>query len=310
MFTVRPYAPADAGAWDALVGRSRNGNFLHLRGYMDYHAERFVDASLVIERDGDIEAVFPANLRGTEVVSHAGLTYAGLIATPALRAESTLSVFQQVGDHYRALGVERIVYKAIPHVFHQSPAEEDLYALHRLGARLKRRDISSVISLQDPFHFTDGRKQSIGKARKAGVRIQTGGDIAEFHALLTETLRKHHAVPTHNLQELRLLQSRFPQNIVLHEAHVGDELHAGVLVYDFGKAVHTQYMASSEDGRRSEALSFLLAELINTVYADRKYFSFGISSEEEGTQLNSGLIAQKEYFGARAVVHDFYEWVL
>ena len=277
---------------------------------MDYHADRFVDTSLVIERDGDIEAVFPANQRGNEVVSHAGLTYAGLITTSALRAESTLAVFQALGDHYRALGVERIVYKAVPHVFHRSPAEEDLYALHRLGAKLKRRDISSVVSLQDPFHFTDGRKQSISKARKAGVRVQVGGDVAEFHSLLTETLRKHHAVPTHSLQELRLLQSRFPQNIVLHEARVGEVLHAGTLVYDFGKAVHTQYMAASEAGRRSEALSFLLAELINSIYADRQYFSFGISSEEEGTQLNGGLIAQKEYFGARAVVHDFYEWVL
>lgn len=310
MFTVRPYAPSDAGAWDALIGRSRNGNFLHRRGYMDYHADRFVDTSLVIERDGDIEAVFPANLRGNEVVSHAGLTYAGLIATPALRAESTLAVFRAVGDHYRALGVERLVYKAIPHVFHRCPAEEDLYALHRLGAKLKRRDISSVISLQAPFHFSEGRKQSISKARKAGVRIQVGDDVAEFHSLLTEALRKHHAVPTHSLQELYLLQERFPRNIVLHEARVGNALHAGALVYDFGRAVHTQYMASSEDGRRSEALSFLLAELINSTYADRQYFSFGISSEEDGTHLNGGLIAQKEYFGARAVVHDFYEWVL
>jgi hypothetical protein len=310
MFTVRPYAQADAGAWDALVDRSRNGNFLHLRSYMDYHADRFVDASLVIERDGGIDAVFPANLRGNEVVSHAGLTYAGLIATSALRAESTLSVFHAVGDHYRARGVERIVYKAVPHVFHRSPAEEDLYALHRLGATLKRRDISSVISLQDPFHFTDGRKQSISKARKAGVCIQTNDDVTDFHALLTDTLRKHRAVPTHSLCELRMLQSRFPQNIVLHEARVGDVLHAGVLAYDFGTVVHTQYMASSEDGRRSEALSSLLAELINNTYSDRKYFSFGISSEGNGTRLNGGLIAQKEYFGARAVVHDFYEWVL
>jgi hypothetical protein len=293
-----------------MIGRSRNGNFLHQRSYMDYHADRFVDTSLVIERNGDIEAVFPANLRGSEVVSHAGLTYAGLITTPALRAESTLGVFHAVGDHYRALGVERIVYKAVPHVFHRSPAEEDLYALHRLGAKLKRRDISSVISLRESFQFSEGRKQSISKARKAGIRIQTGGDVAEFHSLLSETLRKHRAVPTHSLQELRLLQTRFPQNIVLHEARMGDALQAGVLVYDFGKVVHTQYMASSEDGRRSEALSFLLAELINSTYADRCYFSFGISSEENGTQLNGGLIAQKEYFGARAVVHDFYEWML
>ena len=34
---------------------------------------------------------------------------------------------------------------------------------------------------------------------------------------------------------------------------------------------------------------------------------FGISTEEGGTVLNRGLIDYKEGFGARAVVHDFYE---
>ena len=310
MFTVRPYTPSDAEAWDSAVERSRNGNFLHRRRYMDYHADRFIDQSLVIERDGEVEAVFPANQRDNDIVSHGGLTYAGLIATSALRAESTLSVFQALGDHYRALGIERIVYKAVPHVFHRLPAEEDLYALHRLGAKLKRRDISSVISLQEPFQFNECRRRSIKKARNAGVRVQTANDVPAFHALLTEALRKHDVAPTHSLQELLLLQERFPQNIVMHEARVGDALHAGTLVYDFGKVVHTQYLASSEEGRNSGALSFLLSELINNTYADRQYFSFGISSEDEGHQLNSGLIAQKESFGARAVTHDHYEWVL
>jgi hypothetical protein len=97
---------------------------------------------------------------------------------------------------------------------------------------------------------------------------------------------------------------------VLHEARREDALLAGVLVYDFGSVVHTQYMAASEEGRRLDALSFLLAELIGGIYADRAYFSFGISTEQEGRVLNGGLIAQKEYFGARAVVHDFYEWQL
>jgi hypothetical protein len=310
VFTVKPYTPSDATAWDSVVERSRNGNFLHRRRYMDYHAERFLDQSLLIERDGEIEAVFPANRQGDEIVSHGGLTYAGLIATDALRAESTLDVFQALGNHYRTHGAERIVYKAVPHVFHRFPAEEDLYALHRLGARLKRRDISSVISLREPFHFNECRRRSIKKARNAGVRVQLSDDVMAFHALLTETLRRHDAVPTHSLQELQLLHDRFPRNILLHEARRRDALQAGALVYDFGNVVHTQYLASSEDGRRTGALSLLLSELINSTYADRHYFSFGISSEEEGRQLNGGLIAQKESFGARAITHDHYEWVL
>lgn len=310
MFTIRPYVPADADAWDALVGRSRNGNLLHRRGYMDYHADRFVDASLVVERNDEVVAVLPANIRDGMVTSHAGLTYAGLIASHALRAESTLAVFEQMGSHYRAQGVARVIYKAVPHVFHAYPAEEDLYALHRLGARLIRRDLSSVIALQEPFHFTQGRRHAIAKAGKAGVVVRNQADPTEFHALLSDVLRRHDASPTHDLVELRLLQSRFPDQIVLHEARMGRDLLAGVVVYDFGRTVHTQYMAASDAGRRLDALSFLLAELIGGVYADRRYFTFGISTEHEGRDLNTGLVAQKEYFGARAVVHDFYEWPL
>ncbi|GAB3787989.1 GNAT family N-acetyltransferase [Dyella agri] len=310
MFSVRPYAAADARAWDALVDRSRNGNFLHRRGYMDYHADRFVDQSLIVERQGEAVAVFPANIHGKVVTSHGGLSYAGLIATHDLRAESTLAVFGQIAGHYRALGVERVVYKAVPRIFHAYPCEEDLYALHRLGAQLRRRDLSSVIALREPFHFTPGRRRAVNKARKSGISLQTGADPEDFHTLLTDVLRQHDARPTHSLAELRLLQARFPQHIVLHEARRDGVLLAGALVYDFGRTVHTQYLAASEEGRHVNALSLLLAELIGGVYANHGFFSFGISTEHEGRVLNGGLVTQKEYFGARAIVHDFYEWTL
>jgi hypothetical protein len=310
MLTLRPYAAADAAAWDALVDRSRNGNLLHRRGYMDYHADRFVDRSLVVERGGEFVAVFPANVQDRAVTSHGGLTYAGLIASHALRAESTLALFEQIGNHYRALGVQRVIYKAVPHVFHAFPAEEDLYALHRLGARLARRDLSSVIALQEPYRFTPGRRRAVTRAKRAGIDVQTNADPAGFHRLLSEALRRHDAVPTHSLAEMRLLQSRFPQHIVLHEARRDGALLAGVLIYDFGHVVHTQYLAASAEGRQLDALSLLLAQLIEHTYASRRHFSFGISTEQQGQVLNAGLVAQKEYFGARAVVHDIYEWPL
>ena len=310
MFTVRRYEPSDAAAWDALVMRSRNGNLLHRRGYMDYHAHRFADASLVIERGGDIVAVFPANRQQDMISSHGGLSYAGLITGHELRAEATLAVFGDIRDFYREAGITAVHYKAVPHVFHAYPAEEDLYALHRWGAHLVRRDLSSVIPLREAHALTQGRKAAGNKARNAGVVRQEGRDPAAFHALVVEVLQRHDATPTHSLLELRLLQGRFPRQIVLHEARREGELLAGVLVYDFGHAVHTQYMAVSSEGRRVDALSFLLVELIGSVYADRTHFTFGISTEQGGQVLNGGLVAQKEFFGARAVVHDIYDWVL
>jgi hypothetical protein len=311
MLTLRAYAPADAPQWNAVVEHSRNGNFLHSRGYMDYHADRFADGSLMVLRNDEAMAVFPASIEHGVASSHGGLSYAGLISTRALRAEWALEALERIGEHYRAQGMERIVYKAVPHVFHAYPAEEDLYALHRLGARLQRRDVSSVIALREPFEFSDGRKRAVNKARKASIELKLGHEMADFHALLSEVLRSRHDVaPVHSLAELRLLQSRFPGQIVLHEAREAGVLLAGALVYDFGRVVHTQYLAASEAGRECNALNLLLAELVERRYADRHYFSFGISTEQQGRVLNGGLITQKEYFGARAVVHDFYEWEL
>jgi hypothetical protein len=310
MLAVRAYAPTDARAWDALVAQSRNGNLLHRRDYMDYHADRFVDASALVEREGELVAVLPANIQGDTVSSHGGLTYAGLISGQSLRAEATLGVFEQLAAHYRTLGAQRLIYKAMPKVFQSYPADEDLYALHRLGARLQRRDLSSVIPLRDAMGFAHARKRAVDKARKEGIRTRRANDPEAFHALLCEVLQRHSAVPTHSLAELRLLQGRFPEHIVLHEALLDEVLLAGVLIYDFGRVVHTQYLAVSDDGRRLNALNLLLAELIETTYATRRQFSFGISTEQQGQVLNSGLVAQKERFGARGVVHDIYEWPL
>jgi hypothetical protein len=310
MLDTRPYRTVDAPAWDAFVERSRNGNFLHRRGYMDYHADRFADASLVVTRDEEWVAVLPAAIRDDTVSSHAGLTYAGLISSRTLRAEDALHAFDRIGEHYRALGARRLVYKAVPHIFHAYPAEEDLYALQRAGARLVRRDLSSVIALREPYRYSSVREKSVVRAKKAGIRVAAGDDCTSFHALLEHVLRRHDAVPTHTLAELQLLRSRFPQQILLYEARADGELLAGVVAYDFGRTVHTQYLAASDAGRRSDALSLLLAWLIGEVYADRHYFSFGVSTEQEGRVLNVGLVTQKEHFGARAVVHDVYEWML
>ncbi|MFO3704189.1 GNAT family N-acetyltransferase [Xanthomonas codiaei] len=310
MYSVRPYRAGDASAWDALVASSRNGNLLHRRGYMDYHADRFADASLLVERGGEVIAVFPASVQGGCVSSHAGLTYAGLVSSMAMRAGAALQVFEQIATHYRAAGAQEIVYKPVPHVFHAYPAEEELYALHRVGAQVYRRDLSSVIALRQPFAFSAERRRSIAKARKAGVQVQTTSSLEAFHALLTEVLQRHGVAPTHRLDELQLLQLRFPHHIVLHEARAGGQLLAAALVYDFGRSVHTQYLAVSEPGRRLDALSLLLAELITQVYAGRDYFSFGISTEQGGQVLNEGLVEQKERFGARAVVQDVYRWTL
>lgn len=296
--------------WDEIVKASKNGTFIHLRDFMGYHAHRFDDRSVIVVKDGRPVAVFPCNLEGDTLVSHAGLSYAGLVYGHDLRAVDVLDVFAAMGEHYRRSGAKSICYKTIPHIFHRYPAEEDLYALFRIGAQLYRRDISSVVALQNRVPFTNSRRGNIRKARKCGLVIREGDFVEDYHRLLSEVVAKFGVTPVHSASELSLLQSLFPDRIRLFGVFADDNLLAGALVFDCHHVVHTQYLASSARGREVGALDHLLAHLIEDVFGDRRYFSFGISTEENGRHLNEGLIFQKEGFGARGVVQDFYSWTL
>jgi hypothetical protein len=59
------------------------------------------------------------------------------------------------------------------------------------------------------------------------------------------------------------------------------------------------------------ALDLVIAETINEARdAGVTLISFGTSTENGGKVLNQGLLWQKESYGARAIVHDFYEGTL
>ena len=302
------YRPELQGDWDDVVRQSKNGTFLHFRNYMDYHAGRFSDRSAIFYEKNKPIAVFPCSAHSDSVVSHGGLTYGGLIYGKETHATTVLSIFQSLAAHYKAVGFKKIVYKPVPRVFHTYPADEDLYCLFRLGARLYRRDLSSVIELASRPKFSDSRKNTARKAAKAGARFAEIEEMEEFHSLLASVLVKFGSAPVHSAAELELLKSRFPNNIRLFGIIQGERLLAASLVFDFGHVIHTQYMASTEEGRALGALDYLLIQLIETTFADRQYLSFGISTEQQGQFLNEGLIRQKEGFGGRGMVHDFYEW--
>ncbi|MEN5201195.1 GNAT family N-acetyltransferase [Pseudomonas wadenswilerensis] len=307
MFSLKKYDSALKADWDQVVVNSKNGTFLHTIDYFKYHEARFEDASLIVYKKNKPVAVFPANRTGQVVYSHAGLTYAGLIYLNELHCKNVLDVFDLLIEHYRAEGAKELLYKCIPAVFSRYPAEEDLYALFRLGAKLVRRDVSSVIELAKIPKLSDSRKCVIRKAEKNDVSFVSNVDAGDFHGLLSDVLMKFGAQPVHSRAELELLMSRFPQQLKIFGAHGAGELLAATLVFDFGDTVHTQYMAASHNGRQVGALDFLLHQLISNEYKDRRFFSFGISTEDAGRHLNEGLIAQKEGFGARAIVHDFYK---
>ena len=152
-----------AALWDEfVVNSSWNGTFLHTRKYLSYHGDRFVDRSFMIfDKKGKVIAVFPAAESLSDpnaVVSHPGITYGGLVVGERCRRERCVKVLRKLMHCYANAGYRRLLYKAVPGIFHKKLVQDDLYALFRVGARLMRSDLSSAVYLESRGKRTKGRK--------------------------------------------------------------------------------------------------------------------------------------------------------
>ena len=310
MVEVRLYTDADAAEWNGFVAGAKNATFLFDRRYMDYHRDRFADSSLMVCDNGRLVALLPANREGDTLWSHAGLTYGGLLTGADATASMVVGVFEAVNAFLRRQGVRRVVYKAVPWIYHRVPAEEDLYALFRVcGARLVARDISSAIILPHRLKWHRDRRYGINRCRRAGVEISESDDFAAFWPVLEGNLmRTYGARPVHSLAEIELLKSRFPQCIRLYTARLEGRVLGGTVLYITPQVVHAQYISASPEGKAMRVIDAIYDRILNYDFADGLYFDFGKSTEDRGRVLNESLIYQKEGFGGRGVCYDWYEW--
>lgn len=308
MITIAKYNSENKTIWDEFIENSKDGTFMLKRDYMDYHKDRFEDFSLMFYEDDKLIAVMPASLHGSEVRSHGGLTYGGIISDNAMKQHRMMECFDRLKAFMKAKNVSRLVYKPTPYIYHKQPAQEDLYALFANGARLSRRDISSTIDLKDQIKMPKGRKAQISRAKREGVMIEESVDFETFIDLENQILSEYHNTKAvHTASELKLLKSKFEDKIQLWVAKYNSQIIAGTVIFLYDKVVHTQYMAADETAREIGGLDLLIKTLIDKFADEKEYFDFGISTENGGTVLNYGLIAQKEGFGGRGIVYDFYE---
>ncbi len=310
---VKAYRREMQQDWDALVASAKNSSFLFYRGFMEYHADRFEDASvLVYDEKEQLLALLPANRKGHTVYSHQGLSYGGLVLAEDCKLKPALAAWQAILEFYREFGVDEVVYKALPTIYHRLPADEIAWGLTLMGAELFRRDASLSIAQEAPLAYQNRRKRSIKKAQKAGYRFEEGSAPELLRAYWEQILvpnmeAKHGLKPVHSLAEICLLAERFPDNIRQWNVYNDEgQIMAGATMFLNPQVAHAQYISGSAEGRREGYLDLLFHHLISEAYADYPYFDFGNSNEDQGRKVNEGLLDWKEGFGGRALVHDFY----
>jgi hypothetical protein len=313
MFEIVRYTAEQADAWNQFVATSKNATFLFDRRYMDYHADRFHDHSLLFYRGERLMAVLPAHVEGDTLYTHRGLTYGGLLMSEQLTISETMMLFRELNDMLRSEGLKHVCYKAIPWIYHRLSAEEDLYALyHECKARIVARDYSTNIFLGANLRWERVRRRGVVRAERAGIQVEISNDYADFWHVLADNLGTKYGVkPVHSLAEIELLHERFPQNIVLYQAVREGQVLGGVVLYVTPQVVHAQYSSATPEGKSLGAIDAIYERIMHHDYKDYPYFDFGRSTENaDGSGLNETLVFQKEGFGARGLCYDIYEYDL
>ncbi len=311
---IRKFTTNDSIAWDELVNNSWNGTFLHSRRFLSYHGDRFADMSIVIENEKHrLIGIFPAAVdpsQSDNVISHPGITYGGIVHNGELRGARMVEALEQVCLFYRQNNFKKLIYKAVPYIYHRVPAADDLYALFRLSAMRYRCDLSAAINVPNRNRPSQRRLRSLNKAQKNSVYIvDSVNEYSGFWQILEDNLStKHKVKPVHSLEEIHLLSSLFPHNISCVVGKLEQEVICGVVLFKTQNAFHTQYIASNSKGQDKSAIDLVFDYCINqSISSGAQYLSFGVSTEKEGEYLNDGLHQFKTEFGGGGVIHEFYK---
>lgn len=305
-YTVRKYQKSDYALWNDFINQAKNATFLFHRDFMEYHADRFEDFSLMVFDGEKLIAVLPANRKGNEIHSHQGLSYGGLVVKKTIRIKEYAQVFQEMLHFLNENGIDVLNLKMLPKIYNQTIAEEIDYASFLTHAETYRSDVYLVIDNNEKYKPNRNRKRALTLAENLKIEVREDENYSDFwNGILTPNLENRFGVqPVHSLEEIEKLALYFSKNIRLFKAYQNDELKAGVVMFLTDTVAHFQYSSGADDRTDTAALDILFDYIIRK-YSDKKYVSFGSSSEKNGRVLNEGLAYWKESFGARTSVQNF-----
>ena len=307
-YRVEKYTKENRLAWDTFISGAKNATFLFARDFMEYHSDRFTDYSLLVYKDDLLYAVLPANIVGDKLYSHKGLTYGSLVLSKSAKLLYTFEAFKALLAFLDAKAISTLELRNIPTFYNTMPSDELSYFLFKANATLIKRDALMVIDTSTKIKFQKNRREGINKAKRNGLTIAVDDNFEGFwNEILIPNLQQKHAVaPVHSLEEIQLLAAKFPDHIKQVNVYKDNVIVAGTTLFLTKTTIHPQYVSGNSVKNAFGSLDLAYDYIINHFDSSKRYFDFNISSEENGTALNSGLIFWKESCGARTYVADNY----
>ncbi len=294
--------------WDQLVTASCSP-FLFYRAYMDYHEDRFADYSALVYEGNVLVAALPCTISNDGLlVSHAGLTYGGLIKINGMKSNKIIEILNFLFTEYKKIGIRKVIYKVVPDFYNNFGSQSEGYALFVKGASFHSRGLSAGINLK-LGEFPVKKIRDCKNIVNGRMTMQSTDSFEElFREINKNLMGKYATKAVHSSDEMALLKSRFPNNIQLYELRDFEYgLCASAIVYEVCNVAHIQYMVLTETGMKYRSLDKLVHEIYG-LYKSKGFdwLEFGVSTTDNAKNLNVSLARKKEEYGATPLCYDAY----
>lgn len=307
--------------WDEFVEmKSVNGTFLQTRRFINYHPEgRFVDGSIIFLEKGKIKAVCPAceqNSNGMKVFfSHRGMSFGGIILEEdSYRVEKLFEMLELLEEYLKQNGFNKVILKVVPDIFSKKNMALLEYTLQYYGYQ-EYKELNSYVNLErDVDNIWSGinrnKKRTLKKAYEQNMIFRELGENTElenFYSILKKNLAKHGVTPIHSLDEIiDFANYRLKSETKFYGIFNNEVMLAAGMLFSFvnTKVLHAQNLSADTAYMDSGAITLLYYSVIlEAKKMGYTKLSWGISTEENGTVINKGLILNKESYGSEYYIN-------
>ena len=309
-FKVEVYKSSRKEEWDDFVEKSQEATFLFFRDFMEYHADRFDDFSLLVYSENSLIGILPANIKDNKVYSHNGLTYGGLLVESGVHEAIITAVFQSVLKFLKQHGIASLALKMLPEFYQQKNSEIIEHYVTSIHAKITETLNVLGIDYSQPLAIHKTKRKHYRKNHNKGFVIEHDDNFTLFwdKVLCPRLAEKHNTKPVHSLEEILYLKSKFPQYIKQYNIYLEGKILAGITMFEKGDIVKSQYGATTEKGQAERALEYLFIHLIDKYKSeDKSYFSMGtVVDKSYPLGYNDGLLKQKKELGCTAYSQKFF----
>jgi hypothetical protein len=320
---IKTYTDDYESRWDDFVQQSRNGTFMQQRKFLNYHPpKKFQDCSLMVYDDhNQLTAVIPAAIKKEGefpiFCSYPGASHGGIIINQKFGTSNALELIPLLIDHCRSLGFKAIEMKMVPRIYHSWASDEIDFSLRYNGFLPDITELATALPLKEidtaDRCMAKNAIRNRNKAIKLGVIVKESDDFLNFwHILECNLKERHNTFPTHTYSEILDLIERYPDQIKLFSSFFEGKMIGGVLVFILNsRVINCFYICHQDEYQHLRPLNLVFSHLITWGMKEGfHYIDWGISTENKGKVVNTGLFKFKEGFGGRGILRETYRLIL